>query len=138
MSMAERSKAPKWALVLGTFAVLFGLATIVSGGRVVFGLGSARADAGAYVGFVVWFNFLAGFAYVAAGAGLLLWRGWSAPLAFVIAAATLLVAGAFALHVIGGGAYEMRTVAAMALRAGVWVAIAVLACRSLGCRLFHP
>ncbi len=77
--------------------------------------------------FVLWFNFLAGFAYVAAGAGLWLRRRWGAALAFAIAAATLVVYAAFAAHVMLGGAYEHRTVVAMALRSTVWVAISVVA-----------
>ena len=49
--------------VAAIIAVIFGLLTIVSGGRALFG----GADMGAVVPFVLWFNFLAGFAYVAAG-----------------------------------------------------------------------
>jgi hypothetical protein len=41
-------------------AVLFGAATVTSGGNVLFGSGAAAA--GSYVPFVVGFNFLAGFA----------------------------------------------------------------------------
>ena len=67
-------------------AVVFGVATIRAGGSVLFGDGAQAA--GNVVGFVLWFNFLAGFAYVAAGAGLWLRRRWSAQLALTIAAAT--------------------------------------------------
>jgi hypothetical protein len=106
-------------------AILFGVATIVSGGRVLFGDGAAAA--GAYVPFVVWFNFLAGFAYVAAGVGLWQRRRWAAWLALGLAVATVGVFAAFALHISGGGAYETRTVAAMTLRSLVWIAISALA-----------
>ena len=47
-------------------AIVFGALTIISGGRALFG----GVDMGAVVPFVLWFNFLAGFAYVAAGLGL--------------------------------------------------------------------
>lgn len=115
-------------------AVLFGLATVASGGRVLFGAEGARAGAGAVVPFVLWFNFAAGFAYVAAGAGL--WRRarWSARLSAAIAALTALVYAAFGAHVALGGAFERRTAVAMALRTAVWTFIAWLACRKLGCR----
>lgn len=106
-------------------ALLFGVATVVSGGRVLFGPGAAAA--GDYVPFVVWFNFLAGFAYVAAGIGLWLRRRWAAPLALVLALLTALVFAAFGAHILGGGAFEARTVAAMSLRTFVWVSIAALA-----------
>ena len=90
---------------------------------------AARQSAGAYVPFVLWFNFAAGFAYVVAGIGLWLQRRWAVWLAAAIAAATLLVFAAFGVHVLSGGAYEMRTVAAMTLRSVVWLAIAWLAAR---------
>ena len=41
---------------------------------------------------------------------------------------------AFGLHVLAGGAYATRTVGAMTLRSIVWIVIAVVACRALGCR----
>ena len=114
-------------------AVLFGLLTIASGGNALFGGAAARQAAGAYVPFVLWFNFLAGFAYVAAGAGLWLRRRWGATLALAIAGATLLVFVAFGVHVLRGGGYEMRTVGAMTLRTLVWIAIGWLASRRIPC-----
>ncbi len=51
-------------------AIAFGMLTIKSGRQVVFGNIAARVAAGNFVPFVVWFNFLAGFVYVAAGVGL--------------------------------------------------------------------
>jgi hypothetical protein len=134
MNLDRTNTKPMWAWVLGAAAIAFGVVTIVAGGRVLFGGDAARAAAGAYVGFVLWFNFLAGFAYIVAGVGLVLWRRWSAFLAALIAAATAVTAVIFAMHILTGGAYEMRTVAAMAFRIGVWTAIAIVACRSLGCR----
>jgi hypothetical protein len=113
-----------WAA--GVIAILFGLVTIASGGRALFGDEAARAAVGAAVPFVLWFNFSAGFAYVVAGIGLLTWRPWSLELAALIAAGTVLVFAAFAVHVVLGGPYETRTVAAMTLRSIVWIAIALV------------
>jgi hypothetical protein len=124
--------ALRW-LVAGV-AVLFGIATIVSGGRVLLGVGGAREAAGAYVPFVVAFNFAAGFAYVAAGVGLGLRRRWSAGLAAAIAVATLLVFAAFGLLVATRGAFERRTVAAMVFRSAFWIAYAAAARRLLETR----
>ncbi len=125
------SKPDSLLRAIAVVAIAFGLLTIVSGGLTLFGGEAARRSAGAYVPFVLWFNFAAGFAYVAAGAGLWLARRWAAWLAAAIAAATLLVFAAFGVHVMTGGAYEMRTVAAMTLRSAVWLAIAWLAQRRL-------
>lgn len=117
---------------MAVLAIAFGLLTIVSGGRTLFGAEAVRQSAGAYVPFVLWFNFAAGFAYVVAGAGLWLQRLWAARLAAAIAAATLMVFAAFGVHVMTGGAYEMRTAAAMTLRSVVWLGIAWLASRRVG------
>jgi hypothetical protein len=118
--------------IVAAVALAFGLATMASGGRTLFGGEAQRLAAGAYVPFVLWFNFVAGFAYVAAGAGLWMRQRWAVVLAWLIAITTLLVFAALGVHVSGGGAYEARTVAAMTLRSLVWLGIAWAASRALG------
>jgi hypothetical protein len=120
---------------MALLAGAFGVATIVSGGRVLFGSDATRAAAGHVVPFLHWFSFLAGFAHVGAAVGIASARRWSGMVAAGIAAATALVFLAFGLHVLAGGAFETRTVAAMTLRTGVWTAIALAVCRRLGCWL---
>jgi uncharacterized membrane protein (DUF2068 family) len=117
--------------ILAVLAVVFGALTLFSGGRALFGGEQARAAVGDAVGFVLWFNFLAGFAYVIAGIGLWRQQRWAAWLAVAIAAATAFTFAAFGAHVVSGGAYEQRTVIAMSLRTLVWTVIAVLAYRRL-------
>jgi hypothetical protein len=112
-------------------AVGFGLLTIKEGGTVLFGNEAARVAAGNYVPFVLWFNFVAGFAYVTAGVGLWMQQRWAVWLAIAIAAATAFTFAAFAAHVYSGGAYEQRTVIAMSLRTLVWVTISMVAWRRL-------
>jgi hypothetical protein len=109
---------------VAVIAVLFGLLTIASGGRVLFGSDAVRQSAGATVGFVLWFNFAAGFAYVVAGLGLWLGQRWAVPWAALIALATAMVFAVFAVHVWNGGAHELRTVAAMSVRLAIWAGIA--------------
>ncbi len=111
----------------GGAAVAFGLLTLLSGGKALFG----TADMGAVVPFVLWFNFVAGFVYVVGG--LLLWRGhrFALPVALAILIATAMVFAAFGLRVASGGAYEMRTVGAMALRAGFWAVMAWTAWKTM-------
>lgn len=115
-----------WIGAIALVAVAFGLLTIKAGGTVLFGGEAARIAAGAYVPFVVWFNFAAGFAYVVAGAGLWLQRRWAAWLAIAIAAATVLAFAAFGAHVYSGGEYKQVTVIAMSLRTMLWLAIALI------------
>lgn len=111
---------------LSLVAMAFGVMTIKEGGAVLFVDGAARVAAGNYVPFVLWFNFVAGFAYVLAGLGIWLQKRWGVRLAIAIATATLGVFVAFGVHVAAGGAYEQRTLIAMALRSVVWVAIAAV------------
>ncbi len=112
-------------------AVLFGLMTIKAGGSVLFGDPSAQAAAGNYVPFVLWFNFLAGFAYVIAGAGFWLQQRWAVWLAIAIATGTALTFAGLAVHVLGGGDYEQRTVIAMSLRTVVWTTLAAIGWRQI-------
>ncbi len=112
--------------VMSLIALLFGLMTIKSGGMVLFTSGEAHQAAGNYVPFVLWFNFSAGFAYIAAGIGLWLQHRWANRLAVIIAIFTLLVFGALGVHIYSGGAYEERTIMAMTLRSTVWIVIALI------------
>ena len=129
---------PKWVRAAAAVAVLFGAITVFSGGTALFGSAVLRAAYGDVVPHVLWFNFLAGFAYVLAGIGLFRSRRWAAQLAVLIAAASALVLAALGVHVATGGAFETRTVGAMVLRTGVWIVIAVMSCRALGCRSSRP
>ncbi len=126
-------KITLWVRVAGVIGALFGLLTIREGGAVLFVDGAARAAAGDFVPFVLWFNFLAGFVYVVAGTGLFYRQAWAVHTALGIALATLGVYTAFGVHVVSGGAYEMRTVVAMLLRSTVWCLIA-----AIGWRFIYP
>lgn len=112
-------------------AIVFGVLTILSGGRVLFGGEAAQAAAGNAVYFVLWFNFLSGFVYVLAGVGIAMLRRWAVWIAITIAVSIAAVYALFGLHIYGGGAFEMRTVGAMTLRLIVWVAIAIIAGRAI-------
>ncbi|MCR9138248.1 MAG: hypothetical protein NXI27_19775 [Alphaproteobacteria bacterium] len=118
---------PRLATAAAIIALLFGALTVMSGGAVIFNLGQAQQAAGQYLPFVVWFNFLAGFAYILAGIGLFMWRRWAVILSMIIAMATLVTFAVFGLQVLMGAAYEPRTIGAMVLRSGLWVIIALLA-----------
>jgi len=127
------SLRPRWAIGAALIAAVFGVITIIVGGRTLFSGPVVRAAAGNIVLFVLWFNFIAGFAYVVAGLGLFLWKRWAAQLSAVIAIATVAVFAAFFIHVLRGGAFEARTVDAMTIRSVVWIVIAVGVCRALRC-----
>src|SRR4030066_2473466 len=120
---------PRWVTPVSFFGMFFGLVSLKEGGSVLFFEGAAREAAGNYVPFVLWFNFSAGFAYIAAGIGLWGMKRWSAYLSILIAVSTLIVFTAFGVHVFQGGAFEWRTVIAMSLRSSIWLAIAFAANR---------
>ncbi len=117
--------------ILTVIAILFGLLTIKSGGQVLFGGNSYQKAAGNYVLFVVWFNFLAGFVYLVAGAGIWARQHWAVWLSLLIVIATIIVFAFFGLHILEGGEYETRTVAAMSLRSLVWTSIFIFSYREL-------
>lgn len=126
-----RSDKPVNIRILTGIAVLFGVLTIKSGGQVLFGETLYQKAAGNYVLFVVWFNFLAGFLYIAAGTGIWMRRRWAVWASFLIAISTIIVFAVFGLHILEGGAYESRTVAAMCLRSLVWVSISIFSYRGI-------
>jgi hypothetical protein len=125
--MSENSngtqKRKKRIMFIALMAIIFGIVTIFSGGKSLF-TEAGRIAAGDYVPFVLWFNFIAGFAYILAGSGLARSRKWSWRAALFIGVATSLVFALFGIHIITGGAFEIRTVFAMLIRSGFWLFVA--------------
>ncbi|HLP66002.1 MAG TPA: hypothetical protein VK181_00630 [Rhizobium sp.] len=105
---------------IGVFAVLFGVATLISGGNNILFLQSDAEPTERIVPFVLYFNFAAGFAYVAAGAAFILHRRWASTLAIAIATATLLVFTGLGVWILMGYPYELKTVIAMTIRTVFW------------------
>jgi hypothetical protein len=122
---SSQPKRPMGTLVVTAVAIVFGLLTIKAGGAVLFIGGEYRQQAGNYVPFVLWFNFLAGFVYLVAGVGLWKQQRWAAWLAIIIVAASVSVFVLLGLHINSSGSYEMRTVIAMGARCSIWVIIAL-------------
>lgn len=120
------SKTLRWLAIAG---MVFGVVTVASGARALFGTDAARSALGDIVPFVLWFNFLAGFVYVFAGGGILFERAWGRYTAAALAVATGIVFLAFGFYVVTGGEFEPRTVGAMTLRTAFWVVVAVASFR---------
>ena len=112
-------------------AIVFGVVTVSTGGRALFGSFGSRADFGNAVPFVLRFNFLAGFVYIVAGAGLLLRRRWAVYTSLFVAVSTILVFAAFGVHVIGGGTFERRTIGAMTIRSLFWIVVTIVSIRAM-------
>jgi len=112
-------------------AIVFGVMTVLTGGRALFGSLESRAGFGNAVPFVLWFNFLAGFVYIVAGAGLLLCRHWAVYTSLFVAVSTIVVFVAFGVHVIGGGAFERRTIGALTIRSIFWITVTIVSIRAM-------
>lgn len=121
--------------ILSVIAVVFGLLTLKAGGSVIFNIGSLRQAEGNFVPFVVWFNFLRGFFYIAAGIGLWIQKRWAVSLSIALLISIVITYIFFGIHVLNGGPYEMRTAYAMALRIFLWVVISIISYKQI--RL-HP
>jgi len=125
--IAKANKRPMMITVLAIIAVAFGALTLFSGGRNLFD-DTVIATAGNTIPFVLWFNFLAGFAYIFAGYLLWQWKLCGVRLSAVIAGATLLVFLAMGIYIVQfDGLYNGKTVGAMVVRSSVWLVIAVVA-----------
>ena len=131
---AELRLPPRWTRPAAIAAAVFGAATLVSGAGALFGPKEGKEAAGAVVQFVLWFNFLAGFAYLAGAYALYRGRRWAQGAAMIIAVATAIVAIAFVAYTVAGGAFSWRTPGALLLRFGFWAAIAWGLCRRSGGR----
>jgi predicted phage tail protein len=112
-----------WHYLLAVVAIVFGVLTIKEGSSVLFFDPAARANAGNFVPFVLWAITIAGFFYLAAGIAIFFRSPWAFRLSAAITIATACVFAALGVHILLGGLFEMRTVAAMALRTAVWAAI---------------
>ncbi len=115
----------------GAAAAVFGVMTVVSGGTVLFGGDQLSRLAGNVVSFVLWFNFLAGFAYVTTGIGLWFARGWARWMAIAILIGTAVVLCAFLVYVSQGGPHETRTLVALIFRTGFWAIVTSTALRAV-------
>ena len=122
------NRAVKWMAIA---AIVFGALTVLTGGRALFGSLESRADFGNTVPLLLWFNFLAGFVYIVAGTGLLLCRRWAVYTSLFVAFSTILVFVAFGVHVIGGGAFERRTIGALTIRSLFWIAVTIVSIRAM-------
>lgn len=101
------------------FAILFGLATLFAGGRVLLG-----SDPG-YLVFrpLLIYNTTMGLAYVATGWLLLRRSGWARPGAGAIFTINLLVLVVIVLVYRSGGGVAVDSLRAMSLRTAVWLLI---------------
>lgn len=119
------SQPRKWVRPVAVIAGLFGMLTVFSGGMVLFGGSAVKAAAGDAVPMVLWFNFLAGFAYIVGAVALYSFSPLAQKIAWMIGGCTLLIFALLIALIVFGTPFEGRTIGAMVLRSGFWLAIAV-------------
>ncbi len=113
--------------LIGAVAIAFGALTLWSGGMVLFGPDAARVAAGRFVPFVLWFNFLSGAVYIAAGIGIFQGRRFGKMLASALAVALAVLFASFLVSIAGGQEWELRTMVALVIRFAFWL-LAAWAC----------
>jgi hypothetical protein len=102
----------------------FALITLFLSTSVIFNLFDIRAREGHYVPFVVWANWASSLLYLAASVGLATQKKWAS---LPLWAAAIILALAFIgllIHAATGGLYETKTIAAMACRICLTLALA--------------
>lgn len=127
--LENKSQRPMWLTLIAIVAILFGIVTVKEGGTVLF-TEAGKQNAGNYVPFVLWFNFIAGFAYILAGIAMFKLKSCSRRLSAMIAISTTIVFILLGIHIFNDGLYELRTVMAMTIRSILWISIAIVSLRA--------
>lgn len=116
-------KRTKTITFISGFLVVFGLLSILSGGRALF-TEAGIASRGNIVPLVLWFNFIAGFFYVAAGIFSYSLKGCVRKLSTLLAITNGIVLLYLLNHIYQGDLYETRTLLAMTIRTTLWIVLA--------------
>lgn len=104
--------------------IIFGVATIISGGNTLFTSAGLQAK-GHVVPLVLKFNFIAGFFYILVAIFAQKCESYAKILSIIIASLNFLVFMYLFYFIYNDGQYESRTVIAMSFRTIFWVAIAI-------------
>lgn len=109
---------------VGVGAILFGLLTLKEGAQAIFVHQLRNSPEMTYVPFVVWFNFLSGFALIVTGVSFLLNQSFTRKIAVSTAAASWVCFFTLIAFIAMGGAHSERTPIAMTLRTLIWTGLA--------------
>ncbi len=106
--------------------ILFGALTVFSGGRHLLNWNELQSAGKNFHLWILVFNFIAGFFYIAAGISLLKEKDWSRFLVYSITSATAVFYTAFIFLVLNGSSYEKQTLYAMGFRTLFWLSASVM------------
>jgi hypothetical protein len=109
---------------IGFVFLIFGLMTILSGGRSLF-TESGIATRGNIVPLVLWFNFVAGFFYLIASVSIFKMKTCVKKLSTALAVSNTFVLAYLLNHIFQGQLYEHKTLIAMIFRTSFWILVAL-------------
>mgnify|MGYP000908321560 FL=1 len=109
---------------IGFVFLIFGLMTILSGGRSLF-TENGIATRGNIVPLVLWFNFFAGFFYLVASISIFKLKPCVEKLSIAIAISNSIVLVYLLNHIFQGQLYEHKTLIAMIFRTLFWILFAL-------------
>lgn len=127
--MEIQKNKPIWIIALSAITIIFGIITIFAGGNALF-TESGKLAAGKIVSLILWYNFIAGFFYIAAGIAIFRQKSMAIRIAMLLANSSIAIYFALLMHIFEGNVYEMRTLIAMTLRTFYWIAIATIVFKS--------
>lgn len=123
--MCKCTKKEKLSRVAGVIAIIFGILTIIQGGRTLFDP-AVHDVAGKVVPFVLKYNFIAGFFYIPIGILVFRMKYYAKYFAILLGAANGVVFFQLTVHVFSDLPYEPKTYFAMMFRLLLWALIATL------------
>ena len=109
---------------IGLIFLIFGLMTILSGGRSLF-TENGIATRGNIVPLILWFNFFAGFFYLVASISIFKLKPCVKKLSIAIAISNSIVLVYLLNHIFQGQLYEYKTLIAMIFRTLFWILFAL-------------
>lgn len=116
-------KFQKKSVWIGSVIFIFGLMTILAGGRSLF-TESGIATRGNIVPLVLWFNFIAGFFYLLTSISVFKMKICVKKLSVTLAVSNTLVLAYLLNHIFQGQLYEYKTLIAMIFRTLFWISFA--------------
>jgi hypothetical protein len=111
------------------FAILFGVATIISGGQNLFNQEVIQQQ-GHVVPVVLWYNFIAGIFYILAAFGVIKQKRIALRLTSLISSLNIVVFFYLIIHILDNGSFETKTLIAMSFRTTFWFVYFVILSRS--------
>lgn len=104
--------------------IIFGVITVISGGRSLFTVAGFNSR-GQIVPVVLWYNFVAGFFYIIVGISTFKLKSCAKKVSAILAISSIIVLIYLINYIFQGGIYENKTLFAMSFRTIFWTIFAI-------------